>query len=669
MKPNASAECQLRFMFCLLLAAVRLVGSIQFNKAALESKTGGPLYIVNVNYDWEEHDHEKGVTVVFDEEAHTMRVDKGVNKKGLAYATLSDRLDSTGWMRLDVNMGGAHATDDVKIYAAGFAEGIMTVARISQFYSNAYQLMMKDEANSHALMNIKKMFHDALGYVRQNANMHSNVVSLPPPDPYWGHARYLLIQLWGIHDAYNFAAVAKNVHPIDLIDMFIINSHAEMPELMEAYTPAAVKQRRSYQSAIATLQEMSAHRHLRGPKPSSPAHQQTLAMKNEVVKEVWTASRAASKENITGQSSANPISQADLKAADRDWETRVSHHGHCSAMVRLAPENADVFVGHTTWDDYSKMTRIFKYYNFGLSGAWTKANRIGMSSYPGCVSSTDNWYIMDSGLVVTDTSMEILNPTLYNRIMEFPSNSHVPDFMHVMITNRLSQTGAMWVSLFSEKNSGTGNAQWLIFDYNLFTPEKPIPDNSFWVLEQIPGIISSGDMSNALRSTGYWASFNRPYFMETRKRSGHAAAENKYGDLYSYANSPRGQIFSWIGVSVENMFDMRNTMNRNTYPDEGVVPNEPGHAISARMDLDPISRLPNGGIDSKVVNYCLFKAMECQAISGPSHSKQKFFAWRDADGKELFGGWPHLGLPDRWDFDWVQMTEKNITSLRDLECR
>merc|ERR1719213_1497124 len=127
------------------------------------------------------------------------------------------------------------------------------------------------------------------------------------------------------------------------------------------------------------------------------------------------------------------------------------------------------------------MTRIFKYYNFGLSGAWTKANRIGMSSYPGCVSSTDNWYIMDSGLVVTDTSMEILNPTLYNRIMEFPSNSHVPDFMHVMITNRLSQTGAMWVSLFSEKNSGTGNAQWLIFDYNLFTPEKPIPDNSFWV--------------------------------------------------------------------------------------------------------------------------------------------------------------------------------------------
>jgi hypothetical protein len=663
MKLNASMEHKLRAILCILLASVPNVASMQMRKEALESKTGqGPLYMVNVNYDWEEAVQEKAVTIVFDEEAYAMRVDKGIDKKnGIAWATLSDRLDKTGWMKLSVHTNDAKkCPDDVKIYAAGFAEGIMTVARISQFYSNAYQLMMKDEANSHALMNIKKMFHDALGYVKQNSNLASNVVSLPPPDPYWVQARWLLIQLWGIHDAYNFAAVAKNVHSLDLIDMFIINSHAEMPELMEAYTPLAVKKRRAYQSAIATLQEMSAHRHLRGPKPSAAHHQHPLVMtnKNEVVK-----GSAPGKQNNT---SAKHLSKADLAAADRDWETRVSHHGHCSAMVRIAPENADVFVGHTTWDDFSKMTRIFKHYNFKVSG-YTKANRIGMSSYPGCISSTDNWYIMDSGLVVADTSMEILNPTLYDRVMEFPSNSHLPDFMHVMVVNRMSLTGPHWVSLYSEKNSGTGNAQWLIFDYNLFTPEEPVPDNSFWVVESIPGIVASGDMSNWLRSNGYWASFNRPYFAETRKRSGHDAAQAKYGDLYSYSASPRAKIFSYLGVSVENMFDMRNVMNRNNYPKEGVVPNEPGHAISARLDLDPISRLPNGGIDAKVVNNCLFKAMECQAISGPSHDKQKVFAWRDADGKELFGGWPHLGLPDKWNFDWVQMTDKNMSQIVD-EC-
>jgi len=654
----------LRAISYILLATVQIVGSVQMNKAALESKTGGPLYIVNVNYDWEEADHEKGVSVVFDDEAHSMRVDNGYDEENaLAYGKLYDQLETTGWMKLDVKTGAVSAPTDVKVYAAGFAEGIMTVARISQFYSNAYQLMMKDEANSHALMNIKKMFHDALNYVKINSNLHSNVVSLPPPDPYWQHTRYLLIQMWGIHDAYNFAATAKNVHPLDLIDMMIINSHAEMPELMEAYTPLAVKKRREYQSAIATLQEMSSHRHLRGPKPGSPAHQ-PLTRRNEAL-----VNEAHAFVNRNTTSSAKHLSKAELAAADRDWEARVSHHGHCSAMVRVAPENKDIFMGHTTWDDYSKMTRIFKYYDLKGLGSWSMANKVAMSSYPGCVSSTDNWYVMDSGLVVADTSLEILNPTLYNRVLDFPTNSHIPDFMHVMVANRMAKTAAHWVSLYTERNSGTMNSQWLILDYNLFVPEKPIPKGIFYVVEAIPGVIQMDDMSSWLTSNGYWASFNRPYFKETRKRSGHDAAEKMYGDLYSYFKSPRAQIFGSLGVSVENMFDMRNVMNRNDYPDEGVVPNEPGHAISARMDLDPGSLLPNGGIDAKVVNYCMWKSLSCQAISGPSHQKQKVFAWRDADGKELFGGWPHLGLPDRWGFDWVQMTDGNFTLHRDREIR
>merc|ERR1719181_939285 len=162
------------------------------------------------------------------------------------------------------------------------------------------------------------------------------------------------------------------------------------------------------------------------------------------------------------------------------------------------------------------------------------------------------------------------------------------------------------------------------------------------------------DMSFQLRDKGYFASYNRPYFEEVRKVSGHTMAEQKYGALYSYDNGPRAAIFHKVAPLAEHLMDMRGIMNRNTWPNEGVLPNEPGHAISARMDLS-FSKIPNGGIDAKVVNRCLFRSMQCQAISGPSHDKQSVFKWMDGAADNM-KGWPHLGLPDVWNFGWVQMT-------------
>ena len=58
------------------------------------------------------------------------------------------------------------------------------------------------------------------------------------------------------------------------------------------------------------------------------------------------------------------------------------------------------------------MTQVFKYYTFPLggdAGSGTMTKAMAMSSYPGVISSTDDYYVMDSGLVVVDTSLEILN--------------------------------------------------------------------------------------------------------------------------------------------------------------------------------------------------------------------------------------------------------------------
>merc|ERR1719271_2241831 len=161
-------------------------------------------------------------------------------------------------------------------------------------------------------------------------------------------------------------------------------------------------------------------------------------------------------------------------------------------------------------------------------------------------------------------------------------------------------------------------------------------------------------MTFMLRDKGFWASYNRPYFPKIRDLSGHTEAEARYGALYSYDSGPRASIFKSVAPLSEHIMDMRSIMNRNMWPSEGVLPNEPGHAISARMDLS-FSKIPNGGIDAKVTSRCLFRAMQAQAISGPSHDKQSPFKWKDG-AAEVLPGWPHLGLPDVYDFNWVQMS-------------
>jgi len=428
---------------------------------------------------------------------------------------------------------------------------------------------------------------------------------------------------------------------LELVDMLLINSHAELPELMQAYLPEAVKQRHRFH-AVAAMQSQKAGFLQRGSRSFA---------KGGLHSPDGAASAAAKNVSSTA---------AEREAADRDWERRLARRGHCSALVRVAPEQKDLFSGHTTWSDYGKMTRIFKYYHFKLPDAGTAATHIGFSSYPGCVSSTDNFFMLNSGLVTMDTTLEVLNANLYDRIPEFPANPHISNFMHVMAVNRMAHTAQDWTTLFARRNGGIPSAQWLVVDYNVFTTGDAIQPDTVRLLEQVPGLTYQADISDMLARQGYWASYNRPFFPETRRAAGHADAETKYGDLFSFGNGPRASIFKHVAGSIGSMFDMRAVMNRNVYPNEGVAPVEPGHAISARMDLDMNNHLPNGGIDAKVVDRCLIRLLQCQAISGPSHDTQPIFRWQNEDGAENFAGWPHLGLPSVWNFTWAQATPSGL---------
>jgi hypothetical protein len=40
--------------------------------------------------------------------------------------------------------------------------------------------------------------------------------------------------------------------------------------------------------------------------------------------------------------------------------------GKCSALVKVSADLSDVFFGHSTWDSFTAMTRIYKHYQLNL---------------------------------------------------------------------------------------------------------------------------------------------------------------------------------------------------------------------------------------------------------------------------------------------------------------
>eukprot|EP00882_Tetradesmus_deserticola_P012730 GHRQ01013489.1.p2 GENE.GHRQ01013489.1~~GHRQ01013489.1.p2 ORF type:complete len:126 (-),score=37.54 GHRQ01013489.1:175-552(-) len=59
------------------------------------------------------------------------------------------------------------------------------------------------------------------------------------------------------------------------------------------------------------------------------------------------------------------------------------HAGRCSALVKVAPDLSDIFIGHATWWTYTSMLKIRKHYTIELQGEQYNARTTSMSSYPG----------------------------------------------------------------------------------------------------------------------------------------------------------------------------------------------------------------------------------------------------------------------------------------------
>ena len=52
----------------------------------------------------------------------------------------------------------------------------------------------------------------------------------------------------------------------------------------------------------------------------------------------------------------------------------------------------------------------------------------------------------------------------------------VPEWIRIIVSNRLASSGQEWIDKFFIYNDGTYNNQWMIVDFKQFTPGKlPLP--------------------------------------------------------------------------------------------------------------------------------------------------------------------------------------------------
>jgi hypothetical protein len=87
--------------------------------------------------------------------------------------------------------------------------------------------------------------------------------------------------------------------------------------------------------------------------------------------------------------------------------------GKCSALIKVTADLSDLLFGHSTFDSFTAMTRIFKHYEFSLKHPGVKAQALSFSSYPGELFSDDDLYMTSAKLVVLETTNHIWNPKLF----------------------------------------------------------------------------------------------------------------------------------------------------------------------------------------------------------------------------------------------------------------
>ncbi|OCT98155.1 hypothetical protein XELAEV_18010385mg [Xenopus laevis] len=244
-------------------------------------------------------------------------------------------------------------------------------------------------------------------------------------------------------------------------------------------------------------------------------------------------------------------------------------------------------------------------------------------------------------MVTLETTIRNRNDALWKYIK--PQDS-------VLEWHALATGGQEWASIFKKFNSGTG-------------------------------MVAVADKSDVLYKTGYWASYNVPYFPEVFNASGLPALVEKFWDWFYYDKTPRALIFqrdhserygingeaneqsmtTWISKSLQKKIISILKSSSCNPPQNGE------NAISARFDLNLVngsypfgamSQRQQGGMNMKLTSYEMAKKYQMVAVNEPTWDQVPPFQWSTSPFRSLM----HISLSITIAFD-IMSVQKIIQAI------
>ena len=509
-------------------------------------------------------------------------VEGKIDKMAAAYATYTPSYETKGWDFLALSSYDGvddKYSDEIKNYAMGYLEGVLTYKRIYPAYFNLN--------NYKYNKNNGTMDQTRYEFFQRNLQFMENQTSLyKDSDPYWHEVNNLYMQMKGLHAGYN--SMAPESEKIDLVRFQTVVSLGDVDEI-------------SY----------------------------------------WK------KEN-----------RPDLsKMTSEEFLDYLAFRSHCSAIFKVADDFSDVWFGHNTWTTFNKLIRIYKEYKYVPNSKFpVKAQTVTMSSYPAAVNSQDDFYITGAYLYVGETTNGIEDLTLFDLL--------TPDtlmcWMRTMVANRLSDDAYSWTQIFSKYNSGTYNNQFQILDLKLIdTEKKVISPGAFYIVEQLPGSCDVQEVTDILKK-GYWPSYNTPFIMSVREKSGTIAAlknDSSNAILLDYDTCARAKIFRREQSKVKDIETYKNLIRFNDYKNDEFSLNNPSYTIAARYDLRVNNSMCYGATDAKFasINEIKTGTKKVHIIAGPTtNNGLEPFVWSTSNCvKTDPARFNVIGQVDKYDFDWI----------------